>query len=594
MELQVGDILYKCQNCKKDFVIELEDFHFYEKIKVPPPTHCPHCRFVRRAVFRNEHYLFKKEDSRTGDEIFSAYPKDSAIKIYKNDFWWGDSWDPMEYGFDYDFSTNFFEQFYKLQINVPWCARSISNSINSDYCNNASDLKNCYMAFSMVSGENLFYGVGVNYIKDSVDFYHVKDSTFCYQAFGIVDSYKVFYSTSCGECNDVWFSKNCRDCSDCFGCVNLSHKKYHIFNEPYSKEEYQTKIKEFNLGSYGSLLEIKKKVEEFQKNFPLKFMHTMQSPNSSGDNIYGSKNARKSFHIYKSENVKFSQGLYKGKDSYDYTLAGSDSELIYECTNCTSSSSLSFCLDCRRNCSNLEYCANCYSCSDCFGCVGLTKKQYCIFNKQYTKEEYFSLRKKLIEHMEEMPYIDKRGNIYKYGEFFPVEFSPFAYNESLAFDYLPMEQTEVLDLGYAWRDSLKRNYVIEIKSEDLPDNILDTGEDVVNKTIACVHSETCECNCTGVFKIVPEEFQFYKRFNLPIPRFCPNCRFKERIKELNSLNLFKRKCDCVGVSASNGLYKNSAVHFHGSESCPQEFETPYSPDDPKIVYCEKCYQGEVY
>jgi hypothetical protein len=30
-----------CQNCKNDFTIESEDFKFYEKIKVPPPTWCP-------------------------------------------------------------------------------------------------------------------------------------------------------------------------------------------------------------------------------------------------------------------------------------------------------------------------------------------------------------------------------------------------------------------------------------------------------------------------------------------------------------------------------------------------------------------------
>ena len=29
-----------CQNCKKDFVIEPDDFLFYEKMKVPAPTFC--------------------------------------------------------------------------------------------------------------------------------------------------------------------------------------------------------------------------------------------------------------------------------------------------------------------------------------------------------------------------------------------------------------------------------------------------------------------------------------------------------------------------------------------------------------------------
>ena len=27
-----------CQNCKNDFIIEPDDFAFYDKIKVPPPT----------------------------------------------------------------------------------------------------------------------------------------------------------------------------------------------------------------------------------------------------------------------------------------------------------------------------------------------------------------------------------------------------------------------------------------------------------------------------------------------------------------------------------------------------------------------------
>jgi hypothetical protein len=35
-------------------------------------------------------------------------------------------------------------------------------------------------------------------------------------------------------------------------------------------------------------------------------------------------------------------------------------------------------------------------------------------------------------------------------------------------------------------------------------------------------------------------------------------------------------------------------HFHGDKKCEVEFETSYAPDRPEIVYCEKCYQQEVY
>ena len=49
-----------CQNCKKNFVIEQEDFNFYDRIKVPPPTFCPECRFQRRMAWRNDRTLYKR------------------------------------------------------------------------------------------------------------------------------------------------------------------------------------------------------------------------------------------------------------------------------------------------------------------------------------------------------------------------------------------------------------------------------------------------------------------------------------------------------------------------------------------------------
>ena len=56
----------RCQNCKTDFAIEPEDFAFYEKIKVPPPTFCPECRLIRRSLFRNERVLYRKKDDMSG------------------------------------------------------------------------------------------------------------------------------------------------------------------------------------------------------------------------------------------------------------------------------------------------------------------------------------------------------------------------------------------------------------------------------------------------------------------------------------------------------------------------------------------------
>ena len=41
-----------CQNCKKDFTIEPDDFSFYEKMDVCQPKICPDYRARQRLSFR--------------------------------------------------------------------------------------------------------------------------------------------------------------------------------------------------------------------------------------------------------------------------------------------------------------------------------------------------------------------------------------------------------------------------------------------------------------------------------------------------------------------------------------------------------------
>ena len=90
----------------------------------------------------------------------------------------------------------------------------------------------------------------------------------------------------------------------------------------------------------------------------------------------------------------------------------------------------------------------CQTSSDLFGCVGMRSKQYCILNKQYSKDEYARLVKKIKEHMIMMPYVDPLGREYKYGEFFPPEFSPFAYNQSIAPEHFPLTKDEAIGRGF--------------------------------------------------------------------------------------------------------------------------------------------------
>src|SRR3989344_3353963 len=122
-----------CQNCKQKFVIESEDFNFYEKIQVPPPTFCPECRMVRRFCFRNDRTLYKVKCNASGhdESIISIFRPESVFPIYDHKFWWGDEWDPLIYGREYNFSKPFFEQFKELAFVVPLPSLWSYNIVNS-------------------------------------------------------------------------------------------------------------------------------------------------------------------------------------------------------------------------------------------------------------------------------------------------------------------------------------------------------------------------------------------------------------------------------------------------------------------------------
>jgi hypothetical protein len=228
-----------------------------------------------------------------------------------------------------------------------------------------------------------------------------------------------------------------------------------------------------------------------------------------------------------------------------------------------------------------------------FGCVGLRNKQYCILNKQFTKEKYEELVSKIIVHMNEMPFVDAKGRTYRYGEFFPPEISPFAYNETLVQEHFPLTKEQAIGRGYRWKEPDTKEYQITKSSGVLPDHIRDTTDDILKETIGCAHEGKCTHQCTTAFRIIPEELSFYRRMNLSLPRLCPNCRHYERLAQRNPLKLWHRKCQCAGGKSENGIYQNTGKHQHQDNHCPNEFETSYSPERREIVYCESCYQAEV-
>ena len=578
-----------CQNCKNQFVIETEDFDFYEKIKVPAPTWCPECRFKRRIIWRNERKLFRGKSGLTGQSIFTLFPQDSGYTVYENNEWHTDVWDPLSYGQEVDFSRPFLLQLSELDKKVPKPAGSALRMVNSDYSNNATDLKNCYLIFNSNYTEDSAYGNGVDRCHLCFDNSHIQDCDRCYGSFWLTKCYETNFSARCEDCTNVWFSKDCRGCSNCFGCVNLRAKSYCIFNEQYSKEEYIEKLKEMDLSSWKGLSEAAKKVEAFWLKFPNKFMQGMQNSNVSGDFVTHSKDVLDSYLVRGGENLRYVQysQLPPTKDCYDCSVGGNNAEQMYEVVvSGWGGSNLKFCWECWDNAFNLEYCMYCNSSSYLFGCSGVQKKQYCILNKQYTKEDYEKLRLKIIDHMNKMPYVDKQGRSYPYGEFFPIEFSPLAYNNSILPDHFPLSKEEALAEGFRWEDYSAIEYQTTKDAKDIPDKIEDIQQDILKEILKCE-------KCNRAYRLIKPELQFLKQLKIPAPRWCIDCRHNKRISQRNRAVFYGRKCQCAGQKSENGVYQNTSSHFHTDNHCPNQFETSYSLDRPEIIYCEQCYQQEV-
>src|SRR3989344_340583 len=235
-----------CQNCKKDFTIEPDDFNFYEKIKVSAPTWCWSCRMARR----------------------------------------------MDFGKDYDFHKTFFGQFSDLLEKVPRSNLTNKNNLNSEYANWLDESKNCYLAFGGGYNENVFYANRPYYCKDSVDIYFCNKIEFCYENVNCQNSYKLFFGENCSNCVESSLMYDCKNCSYCFGCVGLRNKSYHIFNTLYTKDDYVEKISELNMGNLKNLVKSKKAFEDLKLKLPRKFASFVRMQNTTGDYFIDAKNCQ--------------------------------------------------------------------------------------------------------------------------------------------------------------------------------------------------------------------------------------------------------------------------------------------------------------
>jgi hypothetical protein len=555
-------------SCGTSFNISDDDLKFYEKISpmfagktfsIPAPSLCPPCRSQRRHARFNYEFLYQRTSSKTGNKIVSVVSEDKPYLVYEPKEWWGDDWDAFDYGRDFDFNKEFFAQFHELQKEVPIMSLVIDSQENAEYTQYSGWDKNCYLCFCTDYCEDCMYTHSVYYSKNTLDCFFCYTLELCYECVYCNECHNLLYAQNCNNCSDSAFLFDCQNCNHCFGCVGLRNADYHFFNEKLSKEQYEKKIRKYDLQKYSSRFHVQKKFDDLLSKHPRRPYIGFSVENVSGDYLFNCKNCTDCFDCKDLEDAKHCNSIRGGSDVYDISHWGHPAELCYESAAIGEGADhLLFCDCCWPNCSNLLYCNNCISCRDCFGCVGLKHKSYCILNKQYAKEEYESLAASILKNMQKTK---------EWGEFFPVNTSIFCYNESPAQKYYPLTKEQITERG--WRYKVSDDSLPEVEktidAERLPDSIEDIPDDILNWALVCTVTKK-------PFKLIKQELEYYRKRHLPVPRIHPDERLRIRMLQRNPRHLCEREC----------------------MKCRKKIQTTYAPERPEIVYCEECYLKEVY
>ncbi len=558
-------MIQNCTQCSAQFEITDNDLKFYDDISpifngkketIPPPTFCPDCRQQRRMMMRNSSKLYHRKSDLSGKQIVSIYSADKPYKVYDQEEWWSDQWDPLAYGRDFDFSRNFTEQLSELSLLVPRISLNTTNTENSYYTNHTLNVKNSYLLFGGGNDEDCLFGNYVSNSKDAVDALSLNECEWCYEGIASQDCNRCMYFMDCRNCTECLFVEECQSCNDCILCFGLNRKEHCFMNEYLGKEGMEKKRKEIGELTPQTIAVMRRELEALKARSIHRQSHIFGSENCTGDMIANSKDCKHCFDISDCENCTYVSFTPRGHNSHDATFTSPEGvEWDYEvCSTVGCPSSMATFMVWYGD--RIYYSMHCHHCKDCFGCVGLKQKQYCILNKQYTKEEYEALVPKIIDHMRSCK---------EWGEYLHPSLSAFGYNEMIAAEYFPMTKEQVEARGWKWHTD-------EREQENYMGPVVEPPA-TISQTTDYICQQILRCEITGKpFKIIPQELKFYRAMQIPIPRKCPEQRHKERMEHRNPRKLWKRNCS----------------------KCGKEMETTYSPERTEIVYCESCYLETVY
>ncbi len=545
-----------CTVSGQPFAIFQSDLDFYKKIsptfsgqkfQIPTPTLCPEERQRRRLMWRNERKLYRRKCDATGESIISYISPDKTYPVYKREVRFSDVFNPLDYGIDFDFTKTFAENFKILLNTVPrYSVQQQDPMQNSDYCNCASNCKNCYYIFDSDFNEDSLFSNVLRRSRRCVDCSFCDTCDGCYECISCRECYQLLASQYCIGCSNCIRCYDCTKCSFCYGCHGLQNKTYCIYNKQYTKEEYFAQLQ--NIKPSDAI------------EYIIPGMRLVQTEKTMGNNCFNTKESIW-YDLNNTENLRYCDLVTNADTCMDISTIWEELSKSYEWVGVgLASNEVYFSSVVVLNSHHVYYSYLCYpNVSDCFGCIGMKHNSYCVFNKQYTKEEYELLVPKIIAHMQETA---------ERGEFFYPSLSPFGYNETIANEYLPMIENEAKSRWYPRQDN---NYDPVIPSwtkvidRSQYESIPEDDETILRSIFLCTVSKR-------PYRIIKQELDFYRKNNIAIPRRHPDIRHEQRMKLRPWRTLYLRNCDKTG----------------------EQILSVYPPEYTGKVYSEKVYQSEIY
>ncbi len=527
-----------CKLTGKNFIISSEEENACLEFGIDLPQIVPEERIRKCLAFLPSTNFFKRYCDHTKKEIFSVYPANTFFPVYDFEYWKNKEFNAQSFFLDFDGSRTFLEQLQEIWQVVPRPAvvnESISDSTN---IHNSINIKNSYWIFNSFNLQNCLYSTNLIESNNSLDCSQLYLCNNCYESVHCFECDNLYYSTQCVSSKNSWFLFNCNNCENCLCCVNLENKKYHVFNKPVSPEEFG-KLKE-KMGFYARpLLDlVKDRFQDFLQQFTLPHLFSFNSKGSSGNYLRDCKKVIDSFECYYSKGLINCQSMLSSENCLESVYCTGVKNSAYA-VGCANSKRIHSSVSC-YSVENASYSLYCENSKNIFACVGLNNQEYCIFNKQYTKKEYQNIVSKIKKHL-------KENNLQ--GTFFPLGFSDYAYNLSLAEEVMPLTKITAQLMGFRWDETQEDASFSILNVKDLDYSVVysDPPEDLRNLSWQEIKDSIYVCILSGQpFTLTEAEFNFYQDHGLPAPNQCYKERLRERLSRITSPQMFQRECGETG------------------------------------------------